>query len=68
MEDRFNEGMSCITHFVFLHIILRKSQILLTFSRQQMMYNVSNDVLCAKVTYINGTLSYGNKGKNKVKR
>ena len=33
-----------------------------------MMYNVSNDVLCAKVTYINGTLSYSNKGKNKVKR
>ena len=33
-----------------------------------MMYNVSNDVLCAKVIYINGTLSYSNKGKNKVKR
>ena len=47
----FNEDMSCIAHFVFLHVILRKPQILLTFSRHQLMYNVSYVVLCAEVTY-----------------
>ena len=51
MEDRFNEGMSCIAHYVFLHIILKRLQILLTFSRHHMMYNVSNVVLCFEVTY-----------------
>ena len=40
-----------LSHFVFLHIILRRSQMLLTFSRHQIMYNVSNVVLCAEVTY-----------------
>ena len=50
MEDRFNEGMSCITYFVFLHVILKRSELLFTFSRHQMMYNVSNVVLCAEVT------------------
>ena len=48
MEDRFNKGMSCNTHFVFLHAISRRSHILSTFSRHQMMYNVSYLVLCAK--------------------
>ena len=48
-QDRFNEDMSCITHFVFLHVILRKSQMLLTFRRHQMMY-VSYVALCAEVT------------------
>ena len=33
--------MSCITHFVVLHGILWRSQMLLTFSRHQMMHNVS---------------------------
>ena len=51
MEDKFNEGISCITHVAFLHVILRRSQMLLTFSRYQMMYNVYNVVLCAEVTH-----------------
>ena len=51
MEDRFNEGMSCITHFILLHVILRRSQILLTFSTHQMMYNVFYVLLCASVIY-----------------
>ena len=51
MEDKFNKGMSCITHFVLIHVILRTSQMLLVFSRHQMMYNVSYVVLCAEVTY-----------------
>ena len=51
MENRFNEGMSFIIHFLFLHVILRRSQMLLTFSRHQVMYNVSNAVLCAEVIY-----------------
>ena len=51
MEDRFNDGMSGITHFVFLYVVLRRLQISLTFSRHQMMYNVFYVVLCAKVIY-----------------
>ena len=47
--DRFNEGMSFITHFIFLQVILSRLQMLLTFSRHQMMYNVSYVVLCAEV-------------------
>ena len=50
---------------VFLHVVLRRSQMLLTFSRHQMMYNVSNVVLFAEVTYKGGTLSYSNNVKNK---
>ena len=48
--DRFNEDMSCITQFAFLHFILRKLQMLLIFIRHQMMFNVSNFVLCAELT------------------
>ena len=33
MEDKFNKDMSCITHFVLIHAILRTSQMLLVFSR-----------------------------------
>ena len=51
IDDRFNEGMPCITHFIFPHVILRRSQMLLTFSRHQMTYNVSNFSLSAEVTY-----------------
>ena len=36
-----------ITHFVFLYVIFRRSQILLTFSR----HYVSYVALCAEVTY-----------------
>ena len=50
MEDRFNEGMSCVTHFAFLQGILRRSQMLLTFCRHQIIYNVFYVVLCAEVT------------------
>ena len=50
MEDKFNEGMSCITHFVFLHVILRRSQMLLKLTRDQMIYNVLYVILCAEVT------------------
>ena len=39
---------------------------LLTFGRHQMMYIVSNVVLCAEVTY-KGYFSYSNKVKNKMK-
>ena len=51
MKDRFDEGMSCINYFVSLYFIFRGSQMLLTFSRHQMMYNVFNIVLCTEVTY-----------------
>ena len=51
MEDRLNEGMSYITHYVFLHVILRRLQMLLKFSRYHRMHNVSNAVLCFEVTY-----------------
>ena len=51
MEDTFNEGMLYINLFVFLHLILQRSQILLTFSRHQMLYNVSYFVLCAEIIY-----------------
>ena len=49
MEDRFIEGMSSISQFVILHAILRRSQIILTFSRPQIMYNVSCVSLCIEV-------------------
>ena len=46
---------------LFLHEILRRSKILLTFSRHQMMlYSVLK-------LHIKGTLSYSNKVKNKMK-
>ena len=51
MDDRLNEGMWCITNFVFLPVILRISQMLLTLGRHQMMYDVSNVELGAAVTY-----------------
>ena len=49
MEDRFNEGMSCINQFVIPHAILRRSQIILTFSRPQIMYNVSCVLPCVEI-------------------
>ena len=51
MEDRFNKDMLRINHFVFLCVILRRAEILLTFSKGQMMYNTFNVVLCAEVTH-----------------
>ena len=40
MKNSFNEGKSWIPIFVVLYEILRRSQMLLTFSRDQMIYNV----------------------------
>ena len=37
--------------FFSLHVILRRSQILLTFSRNQKIYKVSYVVLCFEVIY-----------------
>ena len=55
MEDIFgnlnNEDISWITHFVFLHVILTRSQMLLIFSGHQMMHNISYVALCDEVTY-----------------
>ena len=58
MEDIFNEGMSFITH-----VIANRSQMLLTFSRHHMMYNVSYVALL----HVKGASSYINKAKNKIK-
>ena len=66
MEDRFNEGTPCITHFVFLHVIVRISQMLLKISRHQMMFKVSYVILCAEVT-CKGDVVKSNKVKSKIK-
>ena len=42
--------MSYITHFDALHAVFRRSKLLLTFSRYQVMYDVSCVVPRAKVT------------------
>ena len=63
MKDKFDENMSYITHFFVLHAILRRSEVLLIFSRNQMMYNVPCDVPCAEVT----CKEYSYKAKNKIK-
>ena len=44
-------GMLCITHFVVFHVFLRISQILLTFRRDQIMYNVFCVLPCVEVTW-----------------
>ena len=49
-HERVNEITSRITHILFLHVILRRSQMVLTSSRQQMVHNVPYVVLCAEVT------------------
>ena len=66
MEDRFNESMSFIVHFVILEALLERLQMLLTFSRHQVMYDISCVLSCAEVT-CKGTLSYGNKVNDKIK-
>ena len=63
MKDKFNENMSYITHLFVLYAILRGSEVLSTFSRNQMMYNVPCDVPCAEVT----SKDYSYKVKNKIK-
>ena len=44
IEDKFNRGMSCVTYYVALHVYIRRSQILLTFNRLQVMYSVFSTV------------------------
>ena len=39
MNDAFNEGLPCITHFVVHHPFLRRPQILLTFIRHLTLIN-----------------------------
>ena len=45
IEDEFNGGMSCITYSVALHVYLRRSRVLLTFNRLQVIYSVFSIVL-----------------------
>ena len=47
---KFNGDMPCITPSVALHAFLRRSQILLTLNRHQMMHNVFCIVACVEVT------------------
>ena len=49
VENKCNRGRSCITHFVVLHAY-RRSQILLTFNRHQVMYSVFSIVPCVEVS------------------
>ena len=44
-------GLPCTTRFAALQAFLRRSKMLLTFSRHQIMYNVFCVVPCAEVTY-----------------
>ena len=45
IENKFSGCMSCITHFIVFHVYLRRSQMLLTFNRLQVMYRVFSIVL-----------------------
>ena len=45
VEDKANGVMSWITYSLALHVYLRRSQILLPFSRLQVMYSVFSIVL-----------------------
>ena len=51
IEDRFNGGMSCITYSVVLHVYLRRSQILLTFNRLQVIYSVFSIIFLVEAVY-----------------
>ena len=59
IEDKFYEVILCITYSVVLHVYLRRSQILLTFNRPQVMYSVIFIVLKQKLL-IMGSFSYSN--------
>ena len=45
IEDRFNRVMSYITDYVVLHVYLRRSRILLTFNKLQVMFSIFSIVL-----------------------
>ena len=62
MEDIFNEGMSCVTHFVDVHHIFKTLRMFVTFSRHQMMRDLSYVVPCANL-HAKGTFSYSNQSK-----
>ena len=66
IENKFNGGISCITPFVVLHAYLRRSQILLTFTWQQVMHSVFCMVPRVEV-YVKDSFSYKNTVRNKVK-
>lgn len=51
MKDRFNGGLLQITYFAVLHVFLKKSEILLAFSRYQVMYSAFRIVPSVKLTY-----------------
>ena len=50
MKDRFNGGLLHITYFAVLHVFLKKSEILLAFSRYQVMHSAFRIVPSVKVT------------------
>ena len=72
IKDRFNgiyntwiiymDHNPCITYSVVLYAFLWRWQILLTFSRHQVIYNVFCITPCVEVTY-KDTFSYSNKAK-----
>ena len=72
IKDRFNgiyntwiiymDHNPCITYSVVLYAFLWRWQILLTFSRHKVIYNVFCITPCVEVTY-KDTLSYSNKAK-----
>ena len=67
-KDRFNEDKPCTNNFLVLQVILRRSQMLSTFSRDKViciMYLVLYPVL--KI-HAKGILSYSHKEKNQVKQ
>ena len=49
IENKFKGGMPCITLSIALHAFLRRSQILLTFNRHQVMHIVFCIVPCVEV-------------------
>lgn len=51
MKDRFNGGLLQITCLAVLHVFLKKSEILLAFSRYQVMFSAFRIVSCVKLTY-----------------
>ena len=51
MKDRFDGGLLQITYLAVLQVFLKKSEILLAFSRYQVMYSAFRIVPCVKLTY-----------------
>ena len=51
MKDAFNEGLPYITHFLVLHLFLRRPQVLLTYTRLDIYYIKSNLKLAFSLEY-----------------